>query len=47
MRYNSSFQRQSLGGRPVTEIVTPVNMGNCPHCDYGEGVAQRLPLTRY
>src|SRR6185436_1716465 len=35
---------QSLGGRPVTEIVTPVNMGNQPHCDNGEGVAPASPL---
>jgi hypothetical protein len=35
----------SLGGRPVTEIVTPVNMGNQPHCDNGEGVAFGLSLT--
>jgi hypothetical protein len=35
---------QSLGGRPVTEIVTPVNMGNQPHCDNGEGVAAASPL---
>jgi hypothetical protein len=39
MRHNPSFQRQALGGRPVTETVTPVNMGNQPHCDNGEGVA--------
>jgi hypothetical protein len=24
-----------------------VNMGNQPHCDYGEGQAARLPLTRF
>ncbi len=35
---------QSLGGRPVTEIVTPVNMGNRLHCDNGEGVATASPL---
>ncbi len=35
---------QSLGGRPVTETVTPVNMGNRPHCDNGEGVASASPL---
>ena len=35
---------QSLGGRPVTETVTPVNMGNRPHCDNGEGVATASPL---
>jgi hypothetical protein len=35
---------QSLGGRPVTETVTPVNMGNQPHCDNGEGVATASPL---
>jgi hypothetical protein len=29
---------QSLGGRPVTEIVMLVNMGNQPHRDYGEGL---------
>jgi hypothetical protein len=47
MRHNSSFLRQSFGGRPVTETVTPVNMGKQPHCDNGEGVALRLSLTRY
>ena|SRR6266511_3011720 len=35
---------QSLGGRPVTETVTPVNVGNQPHCDNGEGVATASPL---
>src|SRR2546428_13720372 len=35
---------QSLGGRPVTETVTPVNMGNRPYCDNGEGVATASPL---
>src|SRR6266545_7002190 len=35
---------QSLGGRPVTETVTPVNFGNHPHCDNGEGVATASPL---
>ncbi len=35
---------QSLGGRPVTATVTPVNMGNQPHCDNGEGVATASPL---
>jgi hypothetical protein len=29
---------QSLGGRPVTETVMLVNMGNQPHRDYGEGL---------
>ena len=47
MRHNSSILRQSFGGRPVTATVTPVNMGNQPHCDNGEGVALCLPLTRY
>jgi len=32
-------------GRPVTERVTPVNMGNEPHCDNGEGLASYQPLT--
>jgi hypothetical protein len=32
-------------GRPVTETVMLVNMGNQPHCDYGEGLAMCLPLT--
>jgi len=35
---------QSLGGRPVTATVTPVNMGNRPHRDNGEGVALASPL---
>ena len=26
-------------GRPVRESRTPVNMGNRPHCDNGEGEA--------
>ena len=38
---------QSLGGRPVTETVMLVNMGNQPHCDNGEGLASCLPLTRF
>jgi hypothetical protein len=32
-------------GRPVTETVMLVNMGNQPHRDYGEGLAMCLPLT--
>ena len=32
-------------GRPVRERRTPANMGNQPHRDNGEGVAQSLPLT--
>ena len=35
---------QSHGGRPVRESRTPVNMGNQPHCDNGEGVATATPL---
>jgi hypothetical protein len=34
-------------GRPVTETVMLVNMGNQPHRDYGEGLALRLPLTLF
>jgi hypothetical protein len=30
--------RQALGGRPVRESRTPVNMGNQPHRDNGEAV---------
>jgi hypothetical protein len=43
MRHNSSYEAIA-GGRPVTARVTPVNMGNQPHCDNGEGVATASPL---
>ena len=36
---------QSLRGRPVQEICTPVNEGNCPLRDEGEAVASGLRLT--
>ena len=36
---------QSLWGRPVRERRTPVNVGNQPHRDNGEGPAFGLPLT--
>jgi hypothetical protein len=29
------------GGRPESETDTPVNIGNGPYCDNGEGVAAR------
>ena len=32
-------------GRPVRERRTPVNVGNRPHRDNGEGLASGLPLT--
>jgi len=35
---------QSHGGRPVTETVMLVNMGNQPHRDNGEGLALACPL---
>lgn len=38
-------QGQSLWGRPVRERRTPVNVGNQPHRDNGEGLAFGLPLT--
>jgi len=31
------------GGRPESETDTPVNIGNGPYCDNGEGVAARPP----
>ena len=34
-----------LWGRPVRERRTPVNVGNQPHRDNGEGLASGLPLT--
>ena len=36
---------QSLWGRPVLEKGTPVNEGNQPLRDNGEGLAFGLPLT--
>ena len=36
---------QSLWGRPVLEKGTPVNEGNQPLCDNGEGLADGQPLT--
>ncbi len=38
---------QSPGGRPVTERVMLVNVGNQPHRDNDEGLASSLPLTRF
>jgi hypothetical protein len=38
------------GGRPELEINTPVNIGNGPYCDNGEGVAATplpYPLERW
>ncbi len=40
-------QGQSLWGRPVRERRTPVNVGNQPHRDNGEGLAFGLPLTHF
>lgn len=35
-------------GRPVRESRTPVNMGNRPHCDNGEGVVtEPLPYPLF
>jgi len=34
-------------GRPVRERRTPVNVGNRPHRDNGEGLASGLPLTHF
>ena len=38
------LQGQSLRGRPVQEICTPVNEGNCPLRDEGEAVASASAL---
>ena len=38
---------QSLWGRPVRQRRTPVNVGNQPHRDNGEGLAFGLPLTHF
>ena len=44
---SAPLQGQSLWGRQVREKRTPVNVGNQPHRDNGEGLAFGLPLTHW
>ena len=47
MPKDSSELGHSTRGRPVTERVTLVNMGNRPHRDNGEEVAPATSLPSY